>query len=248
MSNNDIVDRALSSTKEELGGEDREKHIVRAVKMMDRLEASIAEKEEDFKEWYRLHFPELVEEIDNVEHLVKILGRGVERSELDSFSGLAENSKGSALGEREKEMIESVVENLESDLELREELDDYVRESMSEEASNMTTLTGHILGAKLVALAGGLEELAKSPASTVQMLGAEKALFRYLRGKGTPPKHGVIFEHRFVNPLPESERGKMARFMANKVVMAARLDVYGDKDKGKELLEECRERFEELKA
>ncbi len=244
----DIVDRALSSTKEELAGEDREKHIVRAVKMMDRVEASITEKDEDFKEWYSLHFPELVEEIDNTEHLVKILKKSVERSELESFSELAENSKGSALGDREKKMIASAVENLDSDLELREELNEYVREAMAEESQNLTKLTGHVLGAKLVALAGGLEELAKSPASTVQMLGAEKALFRYLRGKGTPPKHGVIFEHRFVNPLSESERGKMARFMANKVVMAARLDVYGDKDKGEELLEDCRKRFEELKA
>jgi nucleolar protein 56 len=90
--------------------------------------------------------------------------------------------------------------------------------------------------------------MAKMPASTVQMLGAEKALFRYLRGEGTPPKHGILFEHEFVRPLPNNERGKMARFMANKAVIAARLDNYGDKHKGEELREETREKFEELKG
>jgi len=112
---------------------------------------------------------------------------------------------------------------------------------------NLGTLLGPLLTARIVSLAGGLEELARKPSSTIQMLGAEKALFRYLKGKGTPPKHGVIFQHNFVNSLPEDERGKMARFLANKAAMAARLDQYGEKFKGDQLREECREKYEELK-
>jgi nucleolar protein 56 len=79
------------------------------------------------------------------------------------------------------------------------------------------------------------------------MLGAEKALFRHLRQGGNPPKHGILFEHEFVSPLHSDHRGKMARFLANKIVMAARLDQYGDKEKGEELREECRQKFEQLK-
>jgi nucleolar protein 56 len=92
-----------------------------------------------------------------------------------------------------------------------------------------------------------LEELAKMPASTVQMLGAEKALFRHLHGEGLPPKHGVLFQHRFVKNLPEEKRGTMARFLANKTVMAARIDQYGDEDKSEDLREEIEDKYESLK-
>jgi nucleolar protein 56 len=98
----------------------------------------------------------------------------------------------------------------------------------------------------MVNLAGGLEDMAKKPASTIQMLGAEKALFRHFRQGGNPPKHGILFEHEFVSPLHPDVRGKMARFLANKAVIAARLDQYGDKEKGANLREECRGKFEEL--
>ena len=78
------------------------------------------------------------------------------------------------------------------------------------------------------------------------MYGAEKALFRYLKGEGTPPKHGVIFEHDKVNTLPEDKRGKMARFIANKAALASRLDQYGEKDKTEEYREEIQEKYLEL--
>lgn len=248
MSREDIVGDALESTREELSEVDREKHLVKAVKMLDKVEGSIEEKEERFKDWYSLHFPEFVEEVDDIEHVVKILGSGVERSEIEAFDKMASNSTGSDLTEKEEEIIGSVVENLESDLELRDDLEDYVEDLVKEEMPNLSKFLGTFLASRMLALAGGLDEMAKMPASTVQMLGAEKALFRYLRGEGTPPKHGVLFEHEFVRPLPNNERGKMARFMANKAVMAARLDKYGDKDKGEGLREEARQKFEELKG
>ena len=244
---NEIVEEALSETREELAEEDREKHLVKAVKMLDNVEASIQEKDERFKDWYALHFPELIEEVNDIEHLTKILKDSVDRNDLDSFSELADKSTGAEIGEQEKKLIESVLENLESDLELREELEDYISEVVKEEMPNLSKFLGTFLTAKMIASVGSLEELAKKPASTVQMIGAEEALFRYLRGNGTSPKHGIIFEHEFVRPLPSKPRGKMARFIANKAVMAARLDAYSEKDNGAELKEEAREKFEELK-
>ena len=248
MSKEDIVEEALESTREDLREVDREKHLVKAVKMLEKVEASITEKEERFKDWYSLHFPELVEEVDDIEHLVKILGSDVERSEIDSFEEMASNSTGADITEKDEEIIESVLDNLESDLRLRDELEAYIQDLTKEEMPNLSKLLGTFLAARMLALAGGLEEMAKMPASTVQMLGAEKALFRYLRGEGTPPKHGLLFEHESVRPLPSNERGKMARFTANKAVMAARLDNYGDKDKGEDLRDEAREKFEDLKG
>jgi len=86
------------------------------------------------------------------------------------------------------------------------------------------------------------------PSSTVQVLGAEKALFRHMRGEGSAPKHGVLFMHQTIRNLPEGKRGKMARFLANKATIAARLDRFGGAFKGEEYKNDVRERFEELRG
>ena len=248
MSKEDIVDQALDQTKEELSEQDSEKHLIKAVKTLEVVEGSINEKEERFRDWYSLHFPELVDEIRDIGQFAKILDDSVQRDDLEAFSEMAESSNGSEMGEKQKEIIETVLEDLNSNLELRDELEAYIKSSVKDEMPNLSKLLDPIIAAQILAQAGGLDELAKMPASTVQMLGAEKALFRYLRGNGTPPKHGILFEHEFVRPLPSNPRGKMARFLANKTVMAARLDNYGDKDKGEDLRQEARQKFQELKG
>lgn len=248
MSREDIVDQALDQTKEELSEEDSEKHLIKAVKTLEVVEGSINEKEERFRDWYSLHFPELVDEIRDIGQLAKILDDSVQRDDLEAFSEMAESSNGSEIREKQKEIIETVLEDLNSNLGLRDELEAYIKSSVKDEMPNLSKLLDPIIAAQILAQAGGLDELAKMPASTVQMLGAEKALFRYLRGNGTPPKHGILFEHEFVRPLPSNPRGKMARFLANKTVMAARLDNYGDKDKGEDLRQEARQKFQELKG
>lgn len=247
MSKEDIVGDALESTKTELREVDREKHLVKAVEMLNQIEGSIREKEERFEDWYSLHFPELVDELQ-VEHLVKVLDSGVERSEIDSFEEMAEASNGADITEKEEEILQKMVSNLQSDVKTRDELEEYIEKLAKEEMPNLTKLLDTFIAARMIALAGGLEDLAKMPASTAQMLGAEKALFRFLRGNGSPPKHGILFEHEFVRPLQSNERGKMSRFLANKTVMAARLDFYGGEDKGEDFREEAREKFEELKG
>ena len=248
MSKEDIVDQALDQTKEELSEQDSEKHLIKAVKTLEVVEGSINEKEERFRDWYSLHFPELVDEIRDIGQFAKILDDSVQRDDLEAFSEMAESSNGSEMGEKQKEIIETVLEDLNSNLGLRDELEAYIKSSVKDEMPNLSKLLDPIIAAQILAQAGGLDELAKMPASTVQMLGAEKALFRYLRGNGTPPKHGILFEHEFVRPLPSNPRGKMARFLANKTVMAARLDNYGDKDKGEDLRQEARQKFQELKG
>ncbi len=244
----DIREKALEQTKDKLREDaDRDKFMAKAIDTYDHLSNDLSQEMERFRDWYGLYFPELEKEITDDEHLIKILSNGIQRDELDSFSSMAEDSTGTDLTERDLEMLQKAFESIENKVELREELEDYIEEIAEEEMPNLETLLGPLLTARLVSLAGGLEELAKKPASTIQMLGAEKALFRYLRGEGTPPKHGILFEHRFVNPLPSNNRGKMARFLANKTAMAARLDQYGEEVKADKLREECREKYETLK-
>ncbi|MFB6175110.1 MAG: NOP5/NOP56 family protein [Candidatus Nanohalobium sp.] len=248
MDREELREKALSDTKEELRSEvDRDEILVKAVKYLDQLNDNIHTEVERLRDWYSLHFPELEQEIGDNEHFVKILERGIDRDDLDAFSDMADASTGMSLTEEDELMIESTVDSISDRMELRDRIENYVESGVKEEIPNLSKLLDPILAARLVGLAGSLDDLAKKPASTVQMLGAEKALFRYLRGNGTPPKHGIIFQHEYVNQLPEDRRGKMARFLANKASIAARLDNYGDKDKGAELREECGEKFEELR-
>ncbi|MFB6204350.1 MAG: NOP5/NOP56 family protein [Candidatus Nanohaloarchaea archaeon] len=245
---NDIRDRAIERTRESLKqAADRDRLMMKAVDMLDQVNNDLNAEMERLRDWYAIHFPELEDEIGDSEDFVNILSRGVRRDELDAFSSMAEDSTGAELLEEDYRILEKTVETVEKKFEYREDLEEYIQSVAEEETPNLSALLGPLLTARLLSLAGGLEDMAKKPSSTVQMLGAEKALFRYLRGEGTPPKHGILFQHEFISSLPDSERGKMARFLANKAVIAARLDAYGDKEKGGELREECRDKYEELK-
>lgn len=248
MDKDDARKKALERTKEDLKqSAGRDQYLVKSAKFLDQLKEDVKPDMERLRDWYSLHFPELEEELGDDQELIEILQRGIQRDELEPFKEMAEESTGAPLKEKDQEMLEKTVDLISDKYELIEELEEYVEETAKEEISNLSKLLGPLLATKLTGIQGSLESLAKQPASTIQMLGAEKALFRYLHGEGTPPKHGVLFEHEFVNSLPEDERGKMARFLANKAAMAARIDHYGDKDKGEKLREEAREKYESLK-
>lgn len=247
MTREDIREEAIEEAREAVSDVDRLQHLLKAVKFLDGIRAR-GDVTERFRDWYSLHFPELVDEVTDDEELVKVLSGGVERGDLESFRQLAEGSTGGELPGEERELMEEAVEAISREQELEERLEEYVETTAKQEIPNLSHLLGAELAARLVALSGSLEDMAKSPASTIQMLGAEKALFRHLRGDGEPPKHGILFHHDFVSPLEDDKRGKMARFLANKAAMAARLDLYSDKQKGGELREEAQEKFEELRG
>ncbi|WP_247728678.1 NOP5/NOP56 family protein [Halovivax limisalsi] len=114
-------------------------------------------------------------------------------------------------------------------------------------APNLSALAGPVLAARLVSLAGGLESLAKKPSGTVQVLGAEDALFAHLRGRATSPKHGVIYTHEAVRGTDPAERGSAARALAGKLSIAARIDHYSG-DRRPELEAELAERIETIQA
>ncbi len=118
---------------------------------------------------------------------------------------------------------------------------------MKEVAPNITALVGPLLGARLLSLAGGLDELARLPASTIQVLGAEKALFRALRTGGKPPKHGVIFQYPDIHRSPRWQRGKIARALAAKLAIAAKVDAFTGRYIGDVLVQQLRKRIEEIK-
>jgi nucleolar protein 56 len=135
-------------------------------------------------------------------------------------------------------------------VDLREEansLQAVVESTASSVAPNLSALAGPELAARLIALAGGLDALAKKPAGTVQVLGAEDALFAHLRGGAPSPKHGVIYTHEYVRGTDPDERGSAARALAGKLTIAARVDHYSG-DYRPELEAELDDRIERIRA
>lgn len=143
-------------------------------------------------------------------------------------------------------MLETVASYLSGGYVLRDRLERYVEQLAGEVVPNLAALLDGVLAARLLSEAGSLEKLAKMPSSTIQVLGAEKAMFRHMRGEGEAPKHGVLFMHRYVRNAPEGERGKLARVLANKAAIAARLDRYGGEFKGEELRAAVEETFQDV--
>jgi len=126
-------------------------------------------------------------------------------------------------------------------------LEKQIESDMEKLAPNTTKLVGPLIGARLISIAGGMERLAIMPASTIQILGAEKALFRYKKEGGKPPKHGVIFQQSLINKSPYKIRGKIARVLATKISIAIKADVFTKRDISKELIEDLNNRIKEIK-
>jgi nucleolar protein 56 len=126
-------------------------------------------------------------------------------------------------------------------------LQDQIEADMKAIAPNTSTIIGPLIGARLIALAGGMQRMAMLPASTVQILGAEKALFRFKKEGGRPPKHGVIFQHPLINRAPRNERGKIARLLAIKTSIAMKADVFTKRKIADDLLKEIDVKLSEIR-
>merc|ERR1712173_162792 len=110
----------------------------------------------------------------------------------------------------------------------RKMVSSYLQDKMALVAPNLATLIGDTVGARLISHAGSLTNLAKYPASTVQILGAEKALFRALKTKGNTPKYGLIFHSSFIGRAAQKNKGRISRYLANKASIASRLDCFSE--------------------
>ena len=126
-------------------------------------------------------------------------------------------------------------------------LEKQIEKDMQAIAPNTTQIVGSLIGARLVSLAGGMDRLAFLPASTIQLLGAEKALFRFKKEGGKPPKHGVIFQHPIVNRSLRNHRGKIARILAAKIAIASKADAFTKRDIANKLKKDLEKRITEIR-
>ncbi len=199
--------------------------IIQSINALDDLNISINALSVRLREWYGLHFPELSSEISEHDKYCVEVSKG-ERTK-GSFGEIAANSMGIALSDGDLNAIKDFAKRIEELFGEKKGLEAYLEQVMKEIAPNVSLLAGANLGARLIAKAGGLKKLAYFPSSTVQLLGAEKALFKHIVS-GTPtPKHGLIFQHPSISFVPKKKRGKVARALASKLSLAARLDYFG---------------------
>jgi len=234
-----MVSLAKSRMRAAIGPED---HLRQAVGALDEVQGQENALVERLREWYGLHFPELAPMVD-VGTYINLIAQHGRREQMPIDRG---ESVGADLSEREEEQVKRFATLAKSVSEERRAIETYVEWSIRELAPNVSELTGPILAARLVALAGSVEKLARAPAGTVQLLGAERALFRHLRSGSPPPKHGVLFQHPWVHHAPRWQRGAIARVFAGRIVMAARADAYTKRKIAPDLLKNLERAIEEI--
>jgi nucleolar protein 56 len=243
-------------------GEKRDLMIAQAILSIDDLDRTVNLFMGRAREWYGLHFPELdrlVEKHETYSKLVLILGRrenftaenlereGLSPTKAGHVAEASGKSMGAELTDVDIQQIQNLCKQTLGLYDLRRDLQGYADSTVEEVAPNVQTLVGSLLAARLIALVGGLTNLAKKPASTIQVLGAEKALFRSLKTGARPPKHGIIFQDTMINEAKKWQRGKISRALAGKLAIAARTDAFSGRYIGDSLKIDLEKRIGEIK-
>ena len=227
---------------------ERDRLIIQANGSIEELDKATNIFVERLREWYSLHFPEMDRTIESHEKFAKIIEKFGSREKIDEpeLNQLKENSMGTDFTEEDIKNVQSFAMQVISLFEFKKHLSKYLDSLLKEIAPNFSELAGPMLAAKLIAKAGGLEKLARMPSSTVQLLGSEKALFRYLHGKGKSPRFGLLFNHQLIQNTPEKFKGRVARVLASKLSIAAKMDYYSKEYKGDKLKKDLEERVKEI--
>jgi nucleolar protein 56 len=219
--------------------------LMSAIGVSDELDRVINIFVERLREWYGFHFPEGVRAVADHEKFVGMAAQGfredVKVEGNDDIEKLASNSAGMDFSEDDMAQVKAFAESTLRLFELRDGMRGYIDTSARRFAPNTAAIAGPALALRLLVLAGGLDKLAKMPSSTIQMLGAEKALFRHLKGQGRSPKHGILFSHEMVQNAPHDLKGKVARLVAAKLALASRVDYFSKEDRSAKMRAELDE-------
>jgi nucleolar protein 56 len=238
---------AYSRAKVKFNVHKNDNHIIQQIATLDMLDKHINSNAMRVREWYGWHFPELIRiESDNVKYakLASLIGNKSKLSDdnlheiaavLDedgdkarAIINAAKISMGQDITSADIDMVRTFSDNVVRSALYRRLLANSLDEKMSEVAPNLQCLLGTAVAARLISHAGSLTNLAKYPASTLQILGAEKALFRALKTKGNTPKYGLIFQSSFIGRAKTNHKGRISRYLANKCSLAARIDNFSE--------------------
>jgi nucleolar protein 56 len=231
----------LSSSKVSEVSESPDLHIIQAINTLDDIDKIINGISSRLREWYGLHFPELDNIIDSINGYAQIVSKGKRdklskkvyedagfpESKVEMLTLVTDKSRGGDISNVNLEIVQTLAKQILELLELRKKLEEHIEVEMKNIAPNLSAILGTAVGARILGRAGSIKNLATMPASTIQVLGAEKALFRSLKTGSQPPKHGLLFQHALVHAAPRWQRGKIARAVAGKAAIASRVDFHG---------------------
>ncbi|MFQ5761425.1 MAG: C/D box methylation guide ribonucleoprotein complex aNOP56 subunit [Candidatus Bathyarchaeia archaeon] len=235
--------------------------VVQMINSIDELDKTANLLASRIAEWYGLHFPEMARIIDSHDSYTRIIMQIGERENIDeetlsklgltghkarSLEAAAKSSSGAPMDPADLDSLRTLCKVYMDMTRLRKNFTEKLDGILHEVAPNVKALAGSTVAARLIALAGGIDRLARMPSSTVQVLGAEKALFRSLKSGAKPPKHGVLFQHQYIHQAPRWQRGKIARALAAKLAIAARVDSFSRRDISSKLKTGLEAKVEEI--
>jgi nucleolar protein 56 len=215
--------------------------IVQTSNHIDELAKSINLLSKRLVEWYSYSLPELAEKVQDYSMMAIMVADSTREELMKQINVAEEASMGKRLDAKDEEAIRDFARSIKSLVELKKREEQYLETLMKEQVPNVHALAGSQIGAKLISIAGSLKNLARFPASTVQLLGAEKALFRHIITGARPPKYGILHEHYLVSR--SREKGKVARALANKLSIAAKIDYFKGEFVGDKMRQELEEKF-----
>jgi len=221
--------------------------IIQSIALLDQLDKDVNTFAMRIREWYSYHFPELIKivpenalyarvvkliknrkEINQEAHFEKLEQILMDSARAQAVIDASKSSMGMDISPIDLLNIDTFASRVIGLTDYRKELSTYLQSKMGLVAPNLSTLIGDIVGARLISHAGSLTNLAKAPASTVQILGAEKALFRALKTRGNTPKYGLIFHSSFIGRAGAKNKGRISRYLANKCSIASRIDAFSE--------------------
>ena len=200
------------------GSVDWDELIIQATKSLDEADLAINLLSKRLREWFEWHNPEFSRSIGSHEKF----------AELVLVGDFPPSAMGAEFDDTSLSAVKALATQIVSVSQYKEQTREYIQKQMEIHTPNFLAIGGVAIAAKILAASGRVSHLAKLPSSTIQLLGAEKALFRHLRSGASPPKYGLLFQHSLVQNAPNSERGKIARSLANAMSIAIRKDYYGD--------------------
>jgi len=216
-------------------------HSVNVIKEADKVINSLAKR---LREWYEIYAPEASYAIEDHKKFVELILKKGKKELLSEINVKEDESMGIDIEEKDLNAIMKLAEEVNRLYELRGNNEEYLKELMKDICPNILAIAGAQIGANLVALAGSLERLAMLPASTVQLLGAEKALFRHIKNKrNLPPKYGILHLHPLIVRHKRDMHGKIARALADKISIAAKIDFFKGSFAGDGLKKGLEEKF-----
>src|SRR5829696_4266799 len=252
---------AVSSSRVKEASGKLDLHVTQAINALDELDKTINVLAARMREWYGLHFPELDHLVQSLTAYARIVSSagtryritnqilqdaGIQEKKSQIILGGVNRSRGGDITDDNLKMVREIADQVIEQSELRDDLANNIETTMDVVAPNVKELLTASVGARVIAKAGSLQRLATLPASTIQILGAEKALFRSLKTGANPPKHGMLFQHPLIHAAPKWQRGKIARAVAAKVAIAARIDAYRHAEKDPIIADKLKKRILEI--